>query len=161
MSDITDKERGLDGGSRGVPQDAGTAASLLSESRFWTRPKQIHRVVFPSALYDAEFDFRPNDSGGWSGVVSGRGMADAHLGSYKIIRSTADSFTMKVTIGTMRNTTEDMDATLVIDQSGASVNGKLKGEARSVAHVPVKGSGTSKDPFRASFPDQDLVWFLP
>jgi hypothetical protein len=108
------------------------------------------------------FDFTPTDGMGESGSVIGIGAAFKHRGSYKISRSTPDAFEMRVTIGTSGNPTEDIDATLVIDKKGASVSGSLKGKAQGpVAPVAVSGAGTEKNPFRAAFPPQELVWYLP
>lgn len=159
MGDINNSERGLAGDSRGVARDAGTASA--GESKFWRKATQRHRVVFSSTFYNAAFDFLP-DSTGTSGSVRGTGMAGKHNGSYEIVRSSPDSFSMQVTLGTKENATEDMDALLVIDKSGASVSGTLKGKPQQRSEpVKVTGSGTVQDPFRADFPAQELVWYLP
>jgi hypothetical protein len=69
---------------------------------------------------------------------------------------------MQVRLGTSENPTEDMDALLDIDRRGATVGGSLKGKAQPRSEpVKVTGSGTLKDPFRAEFPAQTLVWYLP
>jgi hypothetical protein len=114
-------------------------------------------------LLDAHFDFTPTDAMGESGYVIGIGaVASGHGGSYKISRNTADSFEMRVTIGTSGNPTKDMDATLVIDKKGAYVSGNFKGKPQGPgAPVEVRGAGTEKNPFRAAFPSQELIWFLP
>ena len=159
MGDINNSERGLADDSRAVARDAGTAGP--GESRFWPKATQRHRVVFPSTFYNAAFDFVA-DSTGTGGLVRGTGFAGDHTGSYKIVRSAPDSLSMHVRIGTKTNPTEDMDALLVIEKGGATVGGSLKGKAQPRSEpVKVTGSGTEKDPFRADFPAQELVWYLP
>lgn len=159
MTDINNSERGLSDDSRGVARDAGTAGP--GESKYWPKATQRHRIVFPSTFYNAEFDFVPGSTG-TSGTAKGTGMAGKHTGSYKIVRSAPDSLSMQVKLGTQENPTEDMDALLVIEKSSASVSGSLKGKLQLRSEpVKVTGSGTQKDPFRADFPAQELVWYLP
>jgi Dyp-type peroxidase family len=140
----------------------GAPGKPVGESRFWTNANRTHHVVFPGLL-DAHFDFTPTDAMGESGSVIGIGaVASGHGGSYKISQNTADAFEMRVTIGTSGNPTKDMDATLVIDKTGAYVSGKFKGKPQGPgAPIEVRGAGTEKNPFRAAFPSQELVWFLP
>jgi hypothetical protein len=148
--------------------DAGAAADWESKSRYWPSGMRSHGVVFPNAAKigpistDARFEFKPAGANGKSGVVEGGGIAFKHKGTYRILSSTADIFVMQVTIGTAENPTEDMDATLSIDKSGATVSGTLKGEVQTAdTPVPVTGSGTEADPYRAKFPTQEVDWYLP
>ena len=152
-----------------LARDAGTSTlgttgapgKPVAKSPFWTNASRTHHVVFPGFV-NAHFDFTPTGGMGESGSVIGIGVASRHRGSYKISRNTPDAFEMRVTIGTSGNPTEDIDATLVIDKKGAYVSGILKGKAQGpVAPVEVSGAGTEKNPFRAAFPAQELVWYLP
>jgi hypothetical protein len=174
MADINDKERGIGPETKALNRtlskgpDAGSGgAEPATESKFWPSATKLHRVIFPDAAkiglvsVDAKFDFKPAGAEGKSGGAEGTGVALTHNGKYRILKSTADSFELHVTIGTSDNPTEDIDATLSIDKSGATVRGTLKGEAQTAGQpLPVLGRGTAADPFRVKFPTQEVDWYL-
>jgi hypothetical protein len=148
--------------------DAGATADWESKSKYWPSATRAHSVVFPDAAKiglittNVRFEFKPAGGPGKSGVVEGGGIAFKHKGKYEILNSTADTFVMRVTVGTAENPTEDMDATLSIDEHGATVSGTLKGEVQTAGtRVPVTGSGTQADPYAAKFPTQEVDWYLP
>ena len=177
MADINDKERGIGPETKALnrgatlfnaPAAGAAVAEAETDSKYWPSPNKLHRVVFPGAAKiglvsaDAKFDFKPAGAKGKSGAAAGTGVAFSHGGKYQILKSTADSFEMRVTIGTADKPTEDMDATLSISKSGANVSGTLAGKVQTAGKpLPVLGKGTEADPFRVEFPTQEVDWYLP
>ena len=148
--------------------DAGDGVDWESKSKYWPSAMRAHSVVFPDAAKiglittNVRFDFKPGGANGKWGVVEGGGIAFKHKGKYEILTSTADTFVMRVTIGTAESPTGDMDATLSVDKRGATVSGTLKGDVQTAGTaVPVTGSGAEADPYRAKFPTQEVDWYLP
>src|SRR5262249_7801575 len=166
MAGIDDKERRIGPDARRIDRssvpDAGTmTGGAKTPSRYWTPETKPHRVIFPQTLGpNYRFDFRSTAANSRRGTVHGQDFTSGHDGTYEIRRSDANMFQMYVRIGVPENPTKDMDATISISGTEATLSGKLKGQPANPAKCPVTGDGTPSAPFHVDFPDQPLEWYL-
>lgn len=165
MAGINDDERAIGPNTRLIARSSVPDGGMLSggaskTSGYWTPETQPHEVVFPNTFADYKFDFRPTLANSKRGAVEGHGITSGHNGTYEILRNEAEAFQMYVRLGTSKNPTEDMDATLSISGKEARVTGKLMGKNADPAGGEVTGSGTESKPFRVKFPQQTLYWYL-
>jgi hypothetical protein len=137
VTDITNKERGLGpttkmtnrGSSPGTSTDAGTvvsAGAAVQQPRYWNSDGRVYRIV----LNGYKFDFKPPAANQSTGSIEGRVMASGHNGSYALIKNEPGNFQIKVRIGTDKDPTADVNATLTVVGQSARIEGTLKGEAQ-------------------------------
>jgi hypothetical protein len=117
------------GSSSGTSTDAGTAVSTgaaVRQAHYWNSDGRVYRIV----LNGYKFDFKPPAQNQSTGSIEGRVMASGHNGSYTLMKNEPGNFKIKVRIGTDKDPTADVNATLTVVGQSARIEGTLKGEVQ-------------------------------
>jgi hypothetical protein len=141
--------------------DAGSA-DAGSDGRYWPRPDRSRTVSIKNdwmGFFD--FVFTPTSPEGDKGTVQGLKSAFKHSGNYTITANSSSSFEIAVNIGEKPAHRDDMNVKLRIVDGAASLTGTTGEDEKALpagVKAPVKGNGSSSQPFLIEFGAASLQW---